>query len=301
MTKIVECVANFSEGKNKKTIDDIVGVVREASCIKFLDFSSDIDHNRSVITFSGSPENVERVAFSLVKTASKLIDMSKHKGEHPRIGSVDVLPFIPIKNITMEECVAIAKRVGEKIGSELGIPVYLYEDASSNEERKNLANIRRGQYEGFFEKIKYPDWKPDFGPSNVNIKNGCIAVGARKPLIAFNINLGTGDIEIAKKIARKIRQSNGGLVHIKAIAIKLQERKAVQVSINITNHEITPVFEVFETVKSECVKYGVGIIGSELIGLIPISAVLNTVSYYLQLENCINDRVLEYEIFKSIP
>lgn len=203
MSKLVECVPNFSEGRNKEIIESIVDEVRKTEGVKLLDYSSDKDHNRSVVTFLGGPEEVEEAAFKLIKKAAELIDMRNHQGAHPRMGATDVVPFIPIKDVTTEECVEISKKLGKRVGEELKIPVYLYEDAATSEERRNLAAIRKGQYEGFFEKIKQPEWKPDFGPCEMNVKSGATVIGARFPLIAYNVNLGTDNIEIANAIAKK--------------------------------------------------------------------------------------------------
>jgi len=296
MERIVECVPNFSEGRDKEKIEKIVEEIRKAQGVKLLDYSSDTDHNRTVVTFVGGPEEVKVAAFNLSKKASELIDMRLHHGGHPRMGAIDVVPFIPIKNVTIEECVDIAKEVGKKMGEELNIPVYLYEDAASCKERQNLADVRRGQYEGFFEKIKLPEWKPDFGPSEMNEKSGCSAVGARVPLVAFNVNLGTDNIEIAKAIAKKVRFIGGGLRCVKAMGVKLEERNIVQVSMNLVNYEKTAVYRAFEMVKMEAKRYGVPVIGSEVIGLVPMKALIDCAEYYLQIENFDIDQVLERRI-----
>jgi glutamate formiminotransferase len=293
MVKIVECVPNFSEGVRDEIIEIIVNEVTKVSGVSLLDYSMDKDHNRSVVTFIGSVEGVEEAAFQMVKKASELIDMRKHKGEHPRMGATDVLPFIPIKNVTMDECVELAKRVGRKIGTELQIPVYLYEEAASTKERTNLAEVRKGQYEGFFDKIKDPLWKPDFGPETMNEKSGCIAVGARVPLVAYNVNLGTNDINIANNIAKLVRHLGGGLRFVKAMGVKLEERNIVQVSMNLVNYEKTSIYRAFEMVKMEAKRYGVSVVGSEIIGLVPGRALIDSAAYYLQLENFHPEQVLE--------
>jgi glutamate formiminotransferase len=293
MAKLVECVPNFSEGRDKEIIEKIVDEVRKTEGVRLLDYCSDKDHNRSVVTFIGGPEEVKEAAFRLIKKASELIDMSKHSGAHPRMGATDVVPFIPIKDITTEECVQIAKKLGEKVGNELKIPVYLYEDAATAPERQNLANVRKGQYEGFFEKIKKPEWKPDFGPCEMNEKSGATVIGARFPLIAYNVNLGTDNLEIANAIAKKIRHISGGLRYAKAVGVMLTERNIAQVSINMVNYEKTSVYTIQEMVKMEAKRYGVPVVGAEVIGLIPMKALIDCAEYYLQIENFDVSQVLE--------
>jgi len=296
MGRIVECVPNFSEGRNNEIIEKIVDEVRKVKGAKLLDYSPDEDHNRTVVTFAGEPEAVEEAAFNLAKKASELIDMRNHTGGHPRMGATDVIPFIPIKDITTAECVEISKRVGKRIGEELSIPVYLYEDSATCPERKNLSDIRKGQYEGFFEKIKEEAWKPDFGPQEMNAKSGCTAVGARFPLVAFNVNLGTDNLDIATKIAKTVRFIGGGLRFVKAMGVKLEDRNIAQVSMNLVNYEKTAVYRAFEMVKMEAKRYGVPVIGSEVIGLVPMKALIDAAEYYLQIENFSMDQVLENRI-----
>lgn len=296
MAKLIECVPNFSEGRNKEVIEAIVEEVRKTVGVKLLDYSSDADHNRTVVTMVGNPEGVERAAFSLASKAAELIDMSVHHGEHPRMGGTDVVPFIPISDVTMEECIELAQRVGKRIGEELNIPVYLYEDAASTPARRNLADVRKGQYEGFFEKINKSEWKPDFGPSQMNVKNGCTAVGARVPLVAFNVNLGTGNLEVADSIAKKVRFIGGGLRFVKAMGVKLEDRGIVQVSMNLVNYEKTAVYRAYEMVKMEAQRYGVPVVGSEVIGLLPMKALIDAAEYYLQIENFSMDQILEKRV-----
>jgi glutamate formiminotransferase len=298
MAKIIECVPNFSEGKNKEIIESIIDEVRKVEGIKLLDYSSDTDHNRTVVTFIGSPDRVKEAAFNLTKRASELIDMTTHKGGHPRMGATDVIPFIPIADVDMDECIEIARQVGKRIGDELNIPVYLYESAATRPERVNLADVRKGQYEGFFEKIKEEDWKPDFGPSEMNVKSGATAVGARVPLVAYTVNLGTSDINIADKIAKTVRHIGGGLRFVKAMGVKLEERNIVQVSMNLTNYEKTAVYRAHEMVKMEAKRYGVPVVGSEVIGLVPMKALIECAEYYLQIENFSMDQVLEKRIME---
>lgn len=298
MNQIIECVPNFSEGRDQEKIAQLVKEVVSTEGVKLLDYSSDKDHNRTVITFCGEAKGVKEAAFKLIKKASEIIDMRYHKGEHPRIGATDVVPFIPVKNATMEECIQIAREVGEKVGRELNIPVYLYEEAATTPERKNLENIRRGEYEGFFEKIKQPEWKPDFGPSEMNPKSGATVIGARNFLIAYNVNLATDNIDIANKIAKAIRFSNGGYRYVKAMGVELRERGIVQVSMNLTDFKKTPIYRVFETIKAEALRYGVNVIGSEIIGLVPAKALFDVADYYLRIENFSENMVLENRIYE---
>ena len=292
MRKLMECVPNFSEGRDEAIVEQIIDEVRKIEGITILDYSSDKDHNRTVLTMIGSPKQVKEAAINSARKAAELIDMSKHEGAHPRMGATDVIPFTPVSNVTIDECVEVAKEVGAEIGS-WGIPVYLYEDAATTPERQNLAKVRKGQYEGFFEKIKEEEWKPDFGPQEMNTKSGCTAVGARVPLVAFNINLDTPDVEIANKIAKKIRHIGGGLRYVKAIGLKLEERNQTQVSMNLVNYEKTAVYQAFEMVKMEAKRYGVGVVGSEVIGTVPMKSLIDAAEYYLQVENFNMDQILE--------
>lgn len=296
MAVLVECVPNFSEGRNKEIIEAIVDEVRKVKGVKLLDYAPDEDHNRTVVTLIGDPDSVKEATFNLVKKAAGLIDMSLHKGGHPRMGATDVVPFIPISEITMEECVLLAKEFGKRVGEELNIPVYLYEEAATADYRKNLADVRKGQYEGFFEKIKLPEWKPDFGPGEMNVKSGATAVSARVPLVAFNVNLGTNDLEIANKIAKTVRFAGGGLRFVKAMGVMLEERNIVQVSMNLVNYEKTAVYRAFEMIKMEAARYGVSVVGSEVIGLLPMKALIDCAEFYLQIENFSINQVLEKRI-----
>ncbi|MFD3156178.1 glutamate formimidoyltransferase [Haloimpatiens sp. FM7330] len=298
MAKLVECIPNFSEGRNKEVIEKIVDGVRKTEGVKLLDYSSDASHNRSVVTFIGTPEDVEKAMVNMAGLAYENIDMRNHTGAHPRMGAVDVVPFVPISGVSMDECVEIANRVGKSIGEKFNIPVYLYEKAATSKGRQNLAVVRKGQYEGFFEKIKDPNWKPDYGPTEVNTKGGCVAVGARVPLIAYNINLDTDNIEVADKIAKVIRHIGGGLRYVKAMGVKLEDRNIAQVSMNLVNYEKTAVYRVFEMVKMEAKRYGVNVIGSEVVGLIPMAALIQSVEYYLQLENFSMKQVLETRMWE---
>jgi len=298
MARLVECVPNFSEGRNKDVVEKIVDEIRKTEEVKLLDYSMDADHNRSVVTFIGEPEKVIEAAFNAAKVASELIDMSKHTGEHPRMGATDVIPLIPISDVTMEECVEYSKILGKRIGEELNIPVFLYERSASSREREDLANVRKGQYEGMAEKLKKPEWKPDFGPTELNVKAGVTAVGARPPLIAYNVNLGTNDLDIAKKIAKAVRARTGGFTYCKAIGVEIKERNIVQVSMNLVDYTKTPIFRVFDTIEREARRYGVNVIGSEIVGLVPMQALVDAADYYLKLENFSSDQILERKIFE---
>ncbi|GAA0178260.1 glutamate formimidoyltransferase [Clostridium sediminicola] len=293
MSKVVECIPNFSEGRDKKVIEKIIDAVRNREGIKLLDYSSDKDHNRTVVTFVGEPELVKEAILDMANKVYENIDMTKHEGEHPRMGALDVVPFVPVSEVTMEECIDIANRVGKVIGEKYNVPVYLYEEAASSPERQNLAKVRKGQYEGFFEKIKEKKWIPDYGPVNMNSKSGCVAIGARVPLVAFNINLGTDNVEIATKIAKIVRHIGGGLRYVKAMGVTLQDRNIVQVSMNLVNYEKTAVYRAFEMVKMEAKRYGVPVIGSEVIGLVPMAALIGAAEYYLQIEEFSTDQILE--------
>ena len=296
MAKIIECVPNLSSSDHA-VVEEIAGVVRSTPGVTLLNTSSDQSHNRSVITFVGNPEGVEEAAVRLSKIAARCIDLTQHKGEHPRMGAVDVIPFIPIRETAMDECVDLSKRVGQRIWEEAGIPVFLYEASASAPPRENLANIRKGQFEGMFEKVQQPEWEPDFGGRTVHPTAGVVAVGARAPLIAFNINLSTNDVSIAEKIARVVRQSGGGLTCVKAIGVFLKERDTAQVSINMTNYCLTPLYRVVEFVRFEAARYGATIVGTEIVGLVPMRALIDSAEYYLGIENFDPEaQVLEYRL-----
>ncbi|HFD04995.1 MAG TPA: glutamate formimidoyltransferase [Firmicutes bacterium] len=300
MNKIVECVPNFSEGRRKEVVDAIVDAITAGGNVRLIDREMDADHNRSVVTFVGEPEECVNAAFAGVKRAAELIDLNKHTGEHPRIGATDVVPFIPVKNISMEECVELANKLGKKIADELSIPVYLYEEAATKPSRKNLANIRKGQFEGLKKAIEEdPERKPDFGYAKIHPTAGATVVGARYYLIAFNVNLRTDDLSIAKKIAKSIRFKNGGFRFIKAMGFAIKERGIVQVSMNMTNYQKTSLFHAFEFIKREAERYGVLIAGSELVGLTPMEAIIDVADYYLRFENPIKEQILENKIWED--
>lgn len=298
MARLIECVPNFSEGRNKELIEKILDEVRKVEDVKLLDYSSDKDHNRTVVTFIGEPENVLEATFNACKKASELIDMTKHIGEHPRMGATDVIPLIPISDVTMEEAIELSRKLAKRIGEELNIPVFLYEKSATASHRENLAEIRKGQYEGMAEKLKKEMWKPDFGPDELNIKSGVTAVGARMPLVAFNVNLGTNDITVAKKIAKAVRASSGGLKYCKALGIEIKERDIVQVSMNMVDYTKTPLYRVFDMIEREANRYGVNVIGSEVIGLVPMNALIDCADYYLKVENFDYGQILENRIFE---
>ncbi len=298
MAKIAQCVPNFSEGRRVEVVEQIVTSIAAVSGVKMLDHSYDESHNRSVVTFIGEPEAVLEGAFQGARQAAELIDMAKHSGGHPRMGATDVIPFIPVAGVSMEDCVNLAKRLGERIAGELAIPVYLYEAAASKPERKNLSDVRRGQYEGLIEAIKEPDRKPDFGPAAVNLQAGVTAVGARPPLIAYNINLDCADKQVADNIARAIRGSSGGFPSIKALGLIIEETGKAQVTINVCDYKQVPLHRVFELVKREAARYGAAITGSEVIGLLPLDALVGAAEFYLQFSGFERGQVLENRLLE---
>ena len=293
MAKIIECIPNVSEGRRTEVVEALVNVVRTVPGVTLLDYSSDASHNRSVITMVGDPDGIEDAAFKLAMVARDNIDLTQHEGEHPRMGAIDVIPFVPIKDVTVAECVELSKKLGERIANELGIPVFLYEDSATAPHRKNLAEIRKGQFEGMAEKVNDEKWHPDFGGNRIHPTAGVVAVGARPPLVAYNINLSTSDIKVADKIAKIIRERSGGLKYVKALGVMLEDRNIAQVSINMCNFSKTPLYRVFELVRVEAARYGVHIIGSEIIGLAPMAALIDSAEYYLQLEGFSKNQVLE--------
>ena len=298
MAKIVQCVPNFSEGRRTEVVEEIVGAIKGVDGVTLLDYSSDESHNRSVVTFIGEPEAVMEAAFRGAQKAAEKIDMSRHSGGHPRMGATDVIPFIPVKEVTMEECVSMARKLGHRLSEELNIPVYLYEEAASRPDRKNLSEVRRGQYEGLTESIKEPGRKPDFGPPEVHPRAGVTAVGARPPLVAYNINLDTADVDIAKNIAFSIRGSGGGFPTVKALGIMIEETGKAQVTINVCDYKKVPLHRVFELVKREAARYGVAVIGSELIGLAPLDAVVDAAEFYLQIDGFEHSQILENRLLE---
>src|ERR1700690_2910704 len=301
MKRLVECVPNFSEGRDTAKVDAIVAAMREGPGVFLLDRESDADHNRSVVTLAGDPEAVAEAALRGVGKAAELIDLTKHTGAHPRMGATDGVPFIPIEGVAIEDCVALSKKVGREIWERYHIPVYFYEAAAQRPERSNLENIRKGQFEGLLTEVPTnPDRAPDIGEQRLHPTAGATVVGARKFLVAYNINLNTADLDIAKRIGKNIRFSNGGLRYVKAVGVDLQARHLAQVSINLTDFEQTPIHRVFEMVKREAERYGVCIVGSEIVGLIPKRAIELTTDFYLQLENFSPAQVFENKLEASL-
>jgi len=295
---IIECIPNFSEGRRVEVVEEIESAIRSVRGVYILDRHIDPDHNRSVITFAGSPAEVADAAFEAIKTAAGRIDLNQHKGEHPRIGATDVIPFVPISEVTMDECVELARTLAQRVGDELGIPTYLYEKAATRPERKNLENIRRGEYEGLKETIgSDPTKKPDFGPPKLG-SAGATVIGARAPLVAFNVYLSTDDVTIAQNIGRAVRHSSGGLRYVKALGMLVEGR--AQVSMNLTNFTHTPVARVVELIRREADRYGVSIVNSELVGLIPQAALIDAAQWYLQLDQFSPDQVLEKRIYAAM-
>ncbi len=298
MNKIMECVPNFSEGRDKDKIEKIVEPFRTTPNVMLLDYSSDEDHNRTVVTVVGEPEQLKTAVIDAIGRAVELIDLNHHKGQHPRMGAADVVPFIPVKGCTMDEAVAISREVGMTVAERYNFPVFLYEKSASAPYRENLAAIRKGEFEGMAEKIHQPEWHPDFGPAERHPTAGTVAIGARMPLVAFNINLNTPSLDIAHAIAKKIRFIGGGLRFCKAMGVELAERGITQVSINMTDYTKTALYQAFEMVRFEARRYGVSIVGSEIIGLVPMNALVDTASYYLGLEGFSPEQILENRLME---
>lgn len=290
---IIESVPNISEGRRADVLDAARDAVRAATQARLIDMSADPDHNRAVLTIAGAPGAVRRAVEFLVAVCVERIDLRTHRGRHPRMGAVDVIPFVPVRGATMDDCVALARETGAAIAERHRLPVYLYERATSAPHRRNLADVRRGEFEGFPEKIRDPLWRPDFGPHEVHPSAGCVAVGAREFLIAFNVNLATADLEIARAVARAVRESSGGLPCVKAMGVMLQERNLAQVSMNLTDFRITPVRSAYEAVRREAGRLGVEVAGSEIVGLVPEEALFEGAGSVLRLEGFSPDRILE--------
>jgi len=298
ITTIVECVANFSEARRPQVVESVMEAITSMGGVALLDRHSDLDHNRTVLTFAGPPDKIEEAAFRAIAKAAELINLDVHTGEHPRIGATDVVPFVPISGVSMEECVEIARRLGQRVGEKLEIPVYLYEEAAARQERRNLENIRRGQYEALKEEIgTNPERDPDFGPARVG-PAGATVIGARHPLIAYNVYLTSDDVSIAKNIAKAVRHSSGGLRYVKALGMMVEGQ--AQVSMNLTNFHRTPLARVVEMIRRESVRYGVNVHHSELVGLIPQEALVNTAQWYLQLDQFERDQILEYRLANAL-
>jgi glutamate formiminotransferase / 5-formyltetrahydrofolate cyclo-ligase len=299
MSRIIECVPNISEGRRPEVVEAIVAAAKRGPGVRVLDVQSDRDHNRSVLTLVGEENGLLVALLGIFETALARIDLRTHSGEHPRLGAVDVVPFIPIEGATMPDCVGLARNLGREVATRFALPVFLYEEAASAPHRHNLEDVRRGEFEGLPARLQDPLWAPDFGPRTPHSSGGAAVIGARMPLIAYNINLGTPDVEIAKKIARAIRNSNGGFRYVKAMGVVLEERNVAQVSINMTDYKKTPLFRVFETVVAEAARYGVPVIGSEIVGLVPAEALLDAADHFLRLEGFSRAQVLENKIRDS--
>ncbi len=297
--RLLECVPNISEGRDQKKIALIAEELKRVKGLKLLDVSSDKDHNRSVFTFIGEPKAIKDAAFSLALKTIDLIDMREHHGAHPRLGAVDVVPFVPIQGVEMEEAIQVAREFGRELGKK-GVPIFFYEEAATSPERKDLPSIRKGEYEALKEKLKDPKWKPDEGPDSFNPKSGATVVGARFPLVAYNINLETEDITVAKEIAKKVRFKDGGFPHVRAMAVDLKEKRMVQVSMNLTNYRVTNIPKVFEFIREEALKRGIEIAESEIVGLIPSGVLEGMARSYLKypefsIRQVIEQRILEFE------
>lgn len=295
MTKLVECIPNFSEGRNQDVIDQLVEEVKKVAGVKLLNINVDPNYNRTVLTFVGEPGPIETAAFNCCAKATELIDMEKHYGQHPRIGATDVIPFIPVSEITTVECVDLANSLGTKIAEKLNIPVYMYEEAAKTPNRKLLQNVRKGEYEALKDEIGNPDRRPDYGPAVMHPTAGAIAIGVRGPLIAYNINLGTNDIQIAKKIANYLREAKGAFKDARAMGVLIEDRNIAQVSTMI-NPKVVSIYRVFEIVKMEAQRYGVNVVGSEICGLVQREAIYESAAYYLRLEGFDPKQVLEDNI-----
>jgi glutamate formiminotransferase / 5-formyltetrahydrofolate cyclo-ligase len=299
MSRLIESVPNISEGRRPEVVEAAVAALKRTEGLRVLDVQSDADHNRSVLTLAGDEAALREGLLALFGVAVERIDLRNHQGEHPRLGAVDVVPFIPIEGATMADCVALARGVGEAVAERYGVPVFLYEEAASAPHRRNLEDIRRGEFEGLAQKMTDARWQPDFGPDGPHPSAGASVFGARMPLIAYNVNLGTSDLEIAKRIAKGIRHSSGGFRFVKAMGVMLEARRIAQVSINMTDFKRTPLHRVLETVRSEAARYGVPVVGSEIVGLVPAEALMDAADHYLQLESFNPSQVLERRIRES--
>jgi glutamate formiminotransferase len=296
--RIIECVPNFSEGRNPARIDRIVEAFRAKEGVKLLDYSSDFDHNRMVVTVAGRPAAIAGAVLEAIGIAVELIDLNAHSGVHPRMGAVDVVPFIPLGGCSMDEAVDLSREVAREAGQRFGLPVFLYEKSASAPHRVNLADVRKGGFEGLDSKLSLPQWKPDFGPGYKHPTAGAVAIGARSPLVAYNVNLDTDRIDVARAIARKLRYSSGGLRYCKAMGVELKTRGTVQVSMNMTDYSRTSLYQAFELVKLEARRYGVTVAGSEIIGLVPMEAIADVAGYYLGLEDFSLRQVLEARLWE---
>ncbi len=296
--KIIQCVPNFSEGRDLQKIERIVNPFRGKDGVKLLDYKRDEDHNRVVVTVVGEPKAVKKAVLEAMEAAIKEIDMTTHQGQHPRMGAVDVVPFIPVKNVSMTEAVELAQELAREASAKFDLPIFLYEKAATSPQRENLANVRKGEFEGMIDKIKQPEWAPDFGRPEIHPTAGATAVGARMPLVAFNVNLNTNNMDVANKIAKNVRFINGGLRYCKAIGIELKDRGIVQISMNMTDYTKTALYRAFELIKIEALRYGVTVVGSEIIGLLPMEAMIDTAVYYLGVEDFSMEQILETNLME---
>jgi len=298
LDKLVECVPNFSEGRDDAKMERIIDCFRGVAGVKLLDYSNDVNHNRMVVTAVGSPEAMKSAVVNAIGTAVREIDLNQHRGEHPRMGTADVVPFIPIRNMTMDEAVQLANEVAAEVASAYDLPIYLYEKAATAPHRENLADVRKGQFEGLELKMQDPLWKPDFGPSTPHPTAGATIIGARNFLIAWNVLLNTENLEIAKAIAKKIRYSNGGFPFVKALGIYLADKGLAQVSMNLTDFKQTSMHQVFDCIREEAASRGVSIASSEVIGMLPLEAVVDAAVHYLQIEDFSINRVFENSLLE---
>jgi glutamate formiminotransferase / 5-formyltetrahydrofolate cyclo-ligase len=293
---LIESIPNISEGRRADVVERCAAAVAAVAGVQLLDHSSDASHNRSVFTLVGDREPLKAATLALFEQALAHIDLRSHRGEHPRLGAVDVVPFVPIEGVTMAECVTLAREVAADVAERFGVPVYLYEEAASDPARRNLEDIRRGEFEGLAAKMGSPGWAPDYGPAAPHPAAGASVIGARMPLIAYNVNLNTDRLDVARKIAAAIRHSSGGLRYVKAMGVKVEDRNLAQVSMNLTNYEKTPIFRVFELVKREAARYGVSVLESEIVGLVPSAALVASAEYFLQLERFGANQILEHKL-----
>jgi glutamate formiminotransferase len=295
--RVLMCIPNISEGRDLQVVEQVVEAVRAVEGVKFLDVSSDADHNRSVLSYLGEPERVLEASQAMAAKALATIDMRQHQGSHPRLGAVDVVPFVPVRGVEVEEAVAVARQFGRFVGG-LGVPVYYYEEAAARPERVRLPDIRSGEYEGLAEKLKDPDWQPDEGPAVFNPRSGGLVTGARFPLVAFNVNLRTADLDLARRIARAVRYISGGYRYVRAMGIALQEQGMVQVSMNVINYTKTPLPRVLETIRAEATRYGVSVAGSELIGAVPLGVLEQVLAYYVQAHDFKTEQIVEMALLE---
>lgn len=299
MKQLMECIPNFSEGRQQEVIDRVAGAVRSVEGVRLLDVSSNPDHNRTVLTFVGEPDAVGDAAFAATAEAVRLINMEEHRGEHPRMGAMDVVPFVPVSGVTMEDAIALANRVGERIAQELEVPVFLYSAAAKSPARKRLPDVRKGEYEGLKTSIASEERKPDYGQPMMHPTAGATAVGARPPLIAFNVNLGTTNLQIAKTIGKALRESSGGLVNVQAMGVDLAAEGLTQVSMNLLDYTKTPIHRAFELVRLEAERYGVPVVAGEVVGLIPLDALIGVADHYLRLKDFSRGQVLEARLLEE--